>query len=175
MNIATQIEILLRGSGYETWRSGADAGMVCFENAAVIGFVHVFPTAQDLLDKWQQAQSASLSQYGPALRSAGAKAWNVYSVFLTEELAVPKHRAVEQIEEDFALTRKIARAGVRTADDVERALLPLIALRSHLVSSDSDFKERLQARLSAVPSPALSAFLSDTPAEVVARILTEAP
>jgi outer membrane protein TolC len=66
-----------------------------------------------------------LSRHTAALRAAGAKAWNVYSVFLIAEQVSSRQRAIERIEEDYALTRKIARVGVRTPDDLERALLPL--------------------------------------------------
>lgn len=176
MDIATHTEILLRGAGYETWTwTGAAPAVICFENAALIGFVHVFPSANDLLARWQVAQNAVLSRHGPALRAAGAKAWNVYSVFLTEELASAQQRAVERIEEDFALTRKIARAGVRTQDDLDRALLPLTAIRAQPLISETDFEDRLQARLKDVSPDVLAAFLGTTPAEEVARILAERP
>jgi len=174
MDIATQTEVLLRVFGYETWTwTGITPAVVCFENAALIGFVYVFPSANDLLTRWQEVQSAALSRHGPALRAAGAKAWNVYSVFLTEEQAPTQQRAVERIEEDFTLTRKIARAGVRTQDDLERSLLPLTAIRAQPLISESDFEDRLLARLKDVPTDALTAFLGAIPAEEVVRILTE--
>ncbi|MBS0176401.1 MAG: hypothetical protein JSR64_20400 [Nitrospira sp.] len=176
MDIATQTEVLLRGAGYETWTwTGAPQAVICFENAALIGFVHVFPSANDLLTRWQEAQNAALSRHGPALRAAGAKAWNVYSVFLTDEQAPTQQRAVERIEEDFALTRKIARAGVRTQADLERTLLPLTAVRAQPLISETDFEDRLRARLKDVSPDVLTAFLGTTPAEEVARILAEKP
>lgn len=176
MDIATHTEVLLREAGYETWTwTGVAPAVVCFENAALIGFVHLFSSANDLLTSWQGAQTATLSRHGPALRAAGAKAWNVYSVFLTEELAPTRQREVERIEEDFALTRKIARAGVRTQEDLERTLLPLMAVRAHPLPSDTDFEDRLRARLKDVSPDALTAFLGTTPADEVARILAEKP
>jgi hypothetical protein len=176
MDIATQTEILLRGAGYETWTwTGATPAVVCFENAALIGFVHLFASADDLLTRWREAQSAALARHAPALRAAGAKAWNVYSVFLTEEQAPNRQRVVERIEEDFAITRKIARAGVRTQDDLERTLLPLTAVRAQPLISETDFEDRLRARLKDVSPEVLSAFLGTTPADEVARILAEKP
>lgn len=176
MDIATQAEILLRGAGYETWPStGVSPAVTCFENAAVIGFVHVFSSADELLARWEAAQQAVLSRYSAALRAAGAKAWNVYSVFLAEEQAPTQQRAVERIEENFALTRKIARAGVRTQDDVERALLPLIAVMAQPILSETGLQDRLRARLKDVSADALTAFLGDTSAEEVAKILAEKP
>jgi hypothetical protein len=176
MDIATQAEIVLRGAGYETWPwTGASPAVTCFENAAVIGFVHVFSSADELLARWEVAQQAVLSRHSAALRAAGAKAWNVYSVFLAEEQAPTQQRAVERIEENFALTRKIARAGVHTQDDVESALLPLTAVKAQPILSDTDFQDRLRARLKDVSEDALTAFLGATSAEEVAKILAEKP
>jgi len=176
MDIATQTEILLRGVGYETWTwTSTTPAVICFENAALIGFVHVFPSANDLLTHWQEAQNAALSRHAPALRAAGAKAWNVYSVFLTAEQIPTQQRAVERIEEDFTLTRKIARAGMRTQDDLERTLLPLMPVRAQPLLSETDFEDRLRARLKDVSPDVLTAFLGTVPAEEVARILAEKP
>jgi len=176
MDIAMQTEVLLREAGYETWTwTVPNPAVICFENAALIGFVHVFPTANDLLTRWQEAQNSALSHHSPALHAAGAKAWNVYSIFLTEEQTSVQHRAVERIEEDFTLTRKIARAGVRTQYDLERTLLPLTAIQAQPLISETDFEDRLRSRLKDVSPEVLTAFLSSTPAEEVARILEEKP
>lgn len=176
MDIATQVEIVLREAGFDTWQwSGAVVPVICFENSALMGFVHVFPSAEDLLSRWQSAQNAVLSRHGAALRAAGAKAWNVYSVFLTEDGALTQQRSIERIEEDFALTRKIARAAIRTHEDVERALLPLTAVRAQPVLSETDFEDRLRERLRNVSADVLAAFLGSVPAEDVAKILAEKP
>lgn len=176
MDIATQAEVVLRGSGYETWRwTGASPEVTCFENAALIGFVHVFSSGEELLARWEASQHAVLSRHSAALRAAGVKAWNVYSVFLAEEQSPTQQRAVERIEENFSLTRKIARAGVRTLDDVQRALLPLTAVKAQPVLSDTDFHDRLRARLKDVSADMLTAFLGATSAEEVAKILAEKP
>lgn len=176
MDIATQAEIVLREAGYDTWPwTGASPAVTCFENAAIIGFVHVFQSADELLRGWEAAQQVVLSRHSAALRAAGAKAWNVYSVFLAEVQTPEQQRSVERIEENFSLTRKIARAGVRTPDDVERALLPLTAVKAQPILSDTDFQDRLRARLKDVSEDVLTAFLGDTGAEDVARILVEKP
>lgn len=173
MNIATQTEVLLRRAGYETWT--ALPSVVCFENAALIGFVHVFPSVNDLMTRWREELKKVLSEHSQAIRAAGAKAWNVYSVFLTEEQAPAQQQAVERIEEDFALTRKIARAGVRTQEDLERVFLPLTAVRAQPLISETDFEDRLRTRLSDIPRGVLTAFLGMTSPEEVARILMEKP
>jgi hypothetical protein len=174
MDIATQVEIVLREAGYETWPwTGVSPAVTCFENSAVIGFVHVFSSADELLARWEAAQQTVLSRHSATLRAAGTKAWNVYSVFLAEKQAPTQQRAVERIEENFALTRKIARAGVRTQDDVESALLPLTVVKAQPILSDTDFQDRLRARLQDVSEDVLTAFLGTTNAEEVAKILAE--
>lgn len=172
MDIATQAEIVLRGAGYETWSwTGASPAVTCFENAALIGFVHVFESAETLLSTWEARQNAVLARHAAPLRAAGAKAWNVYSIFLTGESAPPRHRAIERIDEDFILTRKIARAAIRTPDDVERVLLPLIAVKAQPLLGDANFESRLRSRLKEISPEAVTAFLSETTADEVARIL----
>ncbi|MCP8883376.1 hypothetical protein NIM87_07695 [Devosia sp. XJ19-1] len=172
MDIATQAEIVLRNAQYETWSwSGPSGPVTCFESAALMGFVHVFVNAEALMAGWQASQKTSLARHAASLRGAGMKAWNVYSVLLTAERAPSLARAIERIEEDFTLTRKIARTAVTTAEDVERALLPLIGLRAQPLLGATNFEDRLRSRLKDVPADAVAAFLNETPAVEVARIL----
>lgn len=172
MDIPRQVEIVLRNAQYDTWISTSSSSpVVCFENAALMGFVHVFDSAHALLDDWETSQNLVLARHAAALRAAGAKAWNVYSVFLTAESAPDQARVIERIEEGFELTRKIARESVRTADDVEQTLLPLISIRSKPSLGASNFNDRLRSRLKDLPQDAVTAFLSDTSSIEVARIL----
>lgn len=172
MDVATQAEIVLRGAQYGTWAwTSASEPVICFENAALVGFLHVFPTAVALLDGWQASQQYALARHAASLRASGAKAWNVYSVFLTSDPASSYTRAIERLEEDLSHTRKIARAGVQTKEDVERALLPLISIRSKPLLGASHFEDRLRSRLKSVSPEAVTAFLNETPSVEVARIL----
>ena len=174
MDIATQVEIVLRDAHNDTWVStGTSSQVTCFESGALMGFVHIFDSASALLDEWEARQKHVLARHAAALRAAGAKAWNVYSLFLTADSAPDQTRAIERIEEDFELTRKIARASVRTVDDVVRALLPLISVRPKPSLGTSNFSERLRARLKDLPPEAVTAFLGDTSSIDVARILGE--
>jgi hypothetical protein len=172
MDIFTQAEILLRDTQYETWTwTGSGGPVTCFENAALMGFIHVFDTADVLLDTWRANQQAALARHAASLRGAGAKAWNVYSVFLTPDQDDRRGREIERIEEDFSLTRKIAKASITTPNDVEKALLPLLSIRSKPLLGASNFETRLRTRLKDIPPDAVTAFLKEiTPAEV-ARIL----
>lgn len=172
MDISTQAEIALRNAQFETWSwSGKNGTVTCFESAAIMGFIHVFDSADELMGSWQSSERSALARHAGSLRRAGPKAWNVYSVFLTHERAPSLARAIERIEEDFTLTRKIARTAITTAEDVERALLPLMGIRAQPLLGASNFEDRLRGRLKDVPPDAVTAFLNDTPAADVARIL----
>lgn len=172
MDIFTQVEILLRDAQYETWTWTSSVGPVtCFESAALMGFVYVFDTADALLGAWKEDQKVALTRHAASLRGAGAKAWNVYSVFLTPDQEARRRREIERIEEDFSLTRKIARASITTPDDVEKALLPLLSIRSKPLLGASHFETRLRTRLKDIPPEAVTAFLNETSPTEIARIL----
>ncbi len=173
MDIFTQTEILLRDAQYETWSWTGSAGPVtCFENASLMGFVQVFDTADTLLCTWRASQQVVLARHAASLRAAGTKSWNVYSIFLTPDQDVRRAREIERIEEDFSLTRKIARASIITTDDVEKALLPLLSLRAKPLLGVSNFEMRLRTRLKDISPEAITSFINNetTPTEV-ARIL----
>lgn len=170
--IASQSEILLREARYETWVwSGASPPVLCFENATIIGFLHVFDTARDLLDRWEAGQARVLARHAASLRSAGAKAWNVYSVLLTSEQAPLLRREVERLEEDFSLTRKIARCGVQLDEDIAQALMPLAPIKAQPMLDIASVEERVRARARDVQPRALQAFLGSPSPEEVAEML----
>lgn len=176
MDIATQSEIYLREAGYDTWIwSGASPAVTCFENSTLAGFLHVFPTAADLLARWEDAQQRVLARHAASLRNAGAKAWNIYSVFLTSERSAELQRQVERLEEDFALTRKIARIEVQTVEDLAHALMPLSPIQAQPLLANADVADRLRTRAKDIPEPALTAFLGTPTPEEVAAILASQP
>ena len=172
MDIFTQAEIILRDAHYETWTfTGSTGPVTCFENAALMGFVHVFDSADSLLGTWKENQQVALARHAASLRGAGAKAWNVYSIFLTSDQDARGGYEIERIEEDFSLTRKIARACIVTPNDLEKALLPLLSIRSKPLLGASNFETRLRTRLKDIPPNAVTAFLNDTTPAEIARIL----
>jgi len=71
------------------------------------------------------------------------------------------------------MTRKIARASIRTSEDVVRALLPLMAVRSKPRLLDADFEGRMKARLKDVSPATLNALFSDASPDDVALMLGE--
>lgn len=169
MDIHTQAEVFLREAGYETWMwDGTGSQTTCFESQSIAGFLHVFETAQELLSEWQARQSKVLERHALALRSASDKAWNVYSVFLTGAKALELRRSIEKLEENFTLTRKIARQGVRTDEDLENALMALAPIRARPILENADLENRVRARSKSISRDALNGFLGTaTPAEVV--------
>ena len=172
MDIVTHSEIVLREAGYATWPwTGASPPIICFENATLIGFVHVFDTARELLDGWETAQQRVLARHAAGLRAAGAKAWNVYSVFLTSELVPDLQRSVEKLEENFSLTRKIARTGIQTAEDVSNVLMSLGPIKSQPLLENANIADRVRARAKDVPGDALNAFLNNLSPEDIVEIL----
>jgi hypothetical protein len=123
--------------------------------------------------RWSTDQQTVLSRHAAALRSAGQKAWNVYCVFLSEAESPEAQYKLDQIEEDFSLARKIARCGIRTPDDVARALLSLLRVRTHPVLGDSMFDDRLRTHLQEVRSEAIEGLLGTMAPEEIARVLGE--
>jgi hypothetical protein len=174
IDIATQAEVFLREAGYQTWIwTGVVPPVTCFENPTIVGFLHVFETVEDLLAKWEQAQALVLARHAAPLRAAGTKAWNVYSVFLTRDEQPTLRRNVERLEENFTLTRKIARASIQINEDLEHALMPLAPIKAQPILKNANVEDRLRARAKDLPTTALEAFLGTPTAAEVAEMLGE--
>jgi len=174
MDITNQAEVILRKAGYDTWQwSGGRVPVTCFENLSLLGFLHVFPSAQALVSEWEGAQNVALSRFAPMIKLSGEKAWNVYSVLLTEDVAPALEKHVERIEENFSLTRKIARSGIRSPADLVQALLSLLPISSQPLLEQADFAERLQSRLGNVPQAVITAFLGTGLARDIAEMLRD--
>lgn len=167
------VEAVLREAHYDTWRVKPGEGPLVFENPAVIGFVHVFPSAAALIDSWADVEQTTLRQFATRFRSAGEKAWNVYSIFLSE--VAGSESELEKIEENFVLTRKIARSGVATTSEVTASLLPILPLQSVPTLEDGDLEQRLRVQLEGIHAAAFE-FLSGeaTPADL-ANLLMGSP
>jgi hypothetical protein len=174
MEIVSQSQVILRDAGYATHELGPAA--MTFEDDTLLGFVHVFPDVGTLLAEWISVQRAVLARSAPQLRMSREKAWNVYALFLTG--ARPKadeQRALDAIEEDFAATRKIARAPIGTLADLRQALLPLLPIIPGREATVSDYQTKLRGRLSMLPPAAVDAIIGTTEPDDIARILMERP
>lgn len=153
MALLADARSVLTGAHYDTWLwQRKDDMVLCFEDDSIIGFVHEFANAASLLSEWAEREAAVLTNYAPNLRASGQKAWNVYSIFLTEERCNRQTaRAVMRIDENFEGTRKIARPHVTSAPMVIRALLPLLPIQARIAldatNTMSLFRERLHAAI----------------------------
>lgn len=175
MDFSKDTEILLRDAGYETWPwDGGPVPVVCFEGDTILGFVYLFDSAEMIHEQWESAQGAALARFKPALRSAGEKAWNVYSLFLTESPADHNMEILlDRIEEDFRLTRKLVRAGVRSKGALRDAFLPILPIRNRPTIDKSNIEDRLEDALTKIHPSGAKAFLKRATAADIAQILAE--
>jgi hypothetical protein len=172
MEIAKNSELFLRDAGYETWTwTGASPPITCFENQTIVGFIHLFETAESLIASWENVQALVLARHAAMLRNAGTKAWNVYSVFLTSDDEHDLRRNVERLEENFSLTRKIARSGIRVKEDLTQALLPLAPIKARPVLEDASVEDRVRARSKDISPKALQGFLGNASPKEIAELL----
>lgn len=109
------------------------------------------------------------------LASRGPKGWNCYTVYLTEAHPTDlETQALFDIEENFASTRKIARANVSTEADVQRALYPLIPIQNLLKMQLSESDLDIAARFHDWPAAGVKALLGGGTAEDLVELLLEA-
>jgi hypothetical protein len=177
VEIRAVAQFLLQDANYSVslWRD--DFGPVTrFEDASVMGFVYEFGSVLDLLSNHRERERAVLAAHAHVLRAAGRKAWNVYSVFLAEEVGTEDlARQVLAIEEDLQMTRKIARIGVTSEASLRVALLPLLPISSQSHVESDDYVTRVSMALANVASESVSkAFFGDvTTAEIIRMMMTE--
>jgi hypothetical protein len=153
-----------------------DRTILAFEGTTVIGFVAFYSSVGDLIARWQADSSIIVDAHRLSLRLAQSKAWNTYMIFLTDALpSDPETASLIAIEEDLTGTRKIARAGIRSTDDVQSALLPLLPIQNAPRLEAIDMKAEIAIRTSGLSPSLMEAFLSNTPETVVAQRLEDTP
>ncbi|MEA3015180.1 MAG: hypothetical protein QOD42_3725 [Sphingomonadales bacterium] len=178
IDLLSTTQILLSDAGYTTRLISLGATpLVCFEDDVVVGFACIFDSPQSLLSGWRERELAILNRFAPSFRSAGDKAWNVYSVFLCgPTTGLVEAREIRWIEEDLERTRKIAACGIASRQDLVRTLLPVMALQYQPVLRAEDATERLQRRISSIsPNVARLVLDSDTAPTDVAQLLGDSP
>ena len=175
MDISKEVEIILRDAGYNTWPwENRLAPVVCFESEAVLGFIFFFKSPDDLLKDWELTQKEALTNFRVALKKAGEKAWNIYSVFLTELAPTDVQKEdLNRIEENFQMTRKIVRAGVQSKNILISTLLPLLPIRNTPRIDESNFENRLISALSEIHPEGCRAFMGNAKPFDVAQILAD--
>jgi hypothetical protein len=167
------LQALLQDAGYKTWLVALDKyEAVAFEDDATMGFVSIFETGAELLKEWQNLETKFLMNFSLALKKAGDKTWNVYSVFLCAAHAVEDEaRAIRWIEEDLQRTRKVTGLVPNGRRDVVTALLPLLPIQyqPRLNTDDFNLTQRLKRRIGSIAPAAEQAALDQgvTATEVV--------
>ena len=162
---------LLETAGYDVFRKPGDEAELFFEDASILGLLCVCPSSGFIAENWRRRQDWFLRETAQALRNSPEKAWNTYLVLLTADATTDDQvRTLAMIEEDFAAMRKIVMSGVLSADDVLRALAPLLPMRTVTVPN-ARLVERLQKAL-ALSQEAFGALVRDEP-ELLTSLLLE--
>jgi len=149
-----------------------DGPVLLFENDSILGFVMCFPDATALLERWQPTSHRVLQTAQFALRRAERKAWNAYLVFLTDVAGdYGQNVIIGAIEEDLVGTRKLARAGIVTTEDVRSALLPLLAIQNAPRLDAVDMPVEIRMRTTELPNELVDAFLGGAAESTLAQLL----
>jgi len=171
MNLSAEARRLLESSKYRAYPGTSD-DIFYFEDASLLGFVWIASDPGVLLNEWRQRQDSFLGEKDLQLRKSKDKSWNAYSVLLTElDSSTDQTHALLKIEEDFRGTRKIAKAGLRTAGQVAKALLPLLAIQNLVELERDDSKERLRSRLGRLDQAVLQAVLEQEKPEEAGKMM----
>jgi hypothetical protein len=112
--------------------------------------------------EWQNLETKFLMNFSPALKKAGEKTWNVYSVFLCAAAAVEDEaRAIRWIEEDLQRTRKVTGLVPNGRSYMVTALLPLLPIQyqPRLDTDDFNLTQRLKRRIGSIAPAAEQAAL----------------
>jgi hypothetical protein len=118
-----------------------------FEDSALIGFCVQVANPTELMN-WKSIEDEIVGKFATTFRAAGEKAWNVYSIFLCDQLADANlRREIGWIEENLDRTRKIAASGVSNREALVRALLPVLPIQYRPVLPEADTTERLRKRI----------------------------
>ena len=176
IDLKSQLQIIFQDAGYSTWLSVLDdLEIVGFEDDAVMGFACIFADVFALIERWRETETRLLARHASALQRAGDKTWNVYSVFLCQEVPSDEQaRLIRWIEEDLERTRKLAACGVLDQRGLISSLLPILPLQNQpaLDREDFDVTQRLTRRIRSLAPPVASVALdSNVNANEVIRLL----
>lgn len=175
--IIADVQRTLADAEFSTMRlENLGRDVIAFESATVLGFAWVYLTTADLLTNWKEDCDRVVRASQTGLRRAETKAWNTYALFLAEDSATLAESVhLVAIEEDLTVTRKIARAGIVSRDEVRLALLPLLTIQSTPRLEAVDMADEIRLRTTEIPSKIVEAFLSGTPIQTVVRLIEEEP
>ncbi|MCG8405480.1 MAG: hypothetical protein MI923_09810 [Phycisphaerales bacterium] len=140
-----------------------------------MGVLYELASLEKLFDHWKELQDSFLATHAQQFTTAPSKAWNIYSVYITSQVAdIPARSELMAIEEDFQSTRKLARAAIITRRDLDSALLPLLPIRHVPSLTAEDADEELRRRLREIEENAQLFAAETQPSEIVQRLLGDA-
>jgi hypothetical protein len=162
---------VLRENGFSVrpFSIGSEVALA-FEDDTILGFVYIFDSPESLIHSWQSIERQFITSQANRFRLAGEKAWNVYSVFLTQHVSdTEQTRQVSWIEENLDRTRKLAACGVNAREAILKTFLPILSLQYKPLLDSDDYEERLRRRLATISPSALDATFDLTldPSEVL--------
>lgn len=166
---------LLRDHGYTVVLvENGNPKHLLFESDQCIGIVLSYPDPERLLENWRGQSEEILGSQQLGFRRSLEKAWNAYLVLLAEQTPDRLQQALlDSVEEDLVGTRKIARAGTSSKEEIARAILPLLPLQSPPNLQPVDMEEEIRIRSSQLPKSILDAFFAGRDAPTVMQLLEE--
>lgn len=149
IDLLSTAQVILKDAGYTVRLSAIQSRtLICFEDTAVLGFCSIFVSPEELIKKWTSYENEIISRFAANFRAAGDKAWNVYSIFLTDAVATDvDRRMIGKIEENLERTRKLAASGISSREELMGVLLPLLSVQFQPKLPDGDITARLKRRI----------------------------
>lgn len=174
-DITDAVHAHLVEAAYDVGILSTPAGEITvFENDSVLGFVLFFEEPGELLANWRSASASVLQSAQFALRRAENKAWNTYLLFLAKNAGdYGQNINLGAIEEDLVGTRKIARAGLATPDDIRLALLPLLPVQNAPQLEAVEMAAEIRLRTTELPAELMDTFLAAGPDSTLLQLLED--
>ena len=172
-NTMSMLYNYLSSAGYSIGKLESQEDTVTtFENDTVLGFVLHYPNAATLIENWRTSSLRIFESAQFSLRQAGEKAWNAYLVLLAEDVGnYGQNIILSYIEEDLVGTRKIARAGVGSTEELHNALMPLLNVQNEPRLDKVDMVAEIQLRTSELPKDLIEGFLSNASDSVLLKFM----
>ena len=133
--IAAASQVLLEG-GYRQINGrfpdwGTPTSRLFEDQYSVVG-IAVFETCRELLQAWPDVQAVLVDVISRHIGNQESKSWDGYLVLLTPGLAPSESEGIEAVRYNTTRLRKLVATGddLKLPTDVERALRPLLPLRS---------------------------------------------
>ncbi len=170
MMLLEESRSILEAAGYKTKLSN-NRDIFYFEDNCLMGFTAIYDSAEALISRWEINQDDFLSENSQRFRIDPYKAWNIYSIHLTDGDANENELiSLNKIEEDFRGTRKITVSGIKIKNEIKQTLFPLIPIQSYITLSKFQDIDQLKKRISP-EGGSLDGLLDDTPAIEIANKL----